>query len=414
MQRDQRCFQRTSGQQAGGRARQDNEVHQKVEQLEARLCEERTKCFTESSTRLQYGQELEDAKLQKQKTLKEMYINREKETSRELEKTTVSYRELSLQYETEVTAVKQQAEPFPQELSQEINQKTLLQQQYEDLQVKFAAEQVENKNLEEEMQRISVSHHGIILRYESELTNVTQQAETLQHQLDQEIEQKTLLQNNYEDLKGRFEAELQAEQDKNKILEEELQRINASYHDVSFRYETYIITATQQVETLQRELDQHMKSHADMASEGWCIIDDLRDEWEEEISILRQNTIKTEMFYKRELEELKTQLSAQISLNLQLSIPNAPAIETMEEAEVSEEKPCKQQESITNAPTSETIEEAEGSEEKPCKQQESITNAPTSEPIEEAEGSEERQPKTPSKWQRIHFLGLRKPQSWKK
>ena len=116
-----------------------------------------------------------------------------------------------------------------------------------------------------------------------------------------------------------FTAELQVEEQKNKLLQEELDRI-------SHGYETGVNTVRQQADTLQQELETDVKSHSDTVVKGLQMItnlsteqDDLHHRMTEEINKVQQNNLEKEERYDRHLEELKTQFTIQISLNLELS-----------------------------------------------------------------------------------------------
>ena len=116
-----------------------------------------------------------------------------------------------------------------------------------------------------------------------------------------------------------FTAELQVEEQKNKLLQEELDRI-------SHGYETGVNTVRQQADTLQQELETEVKSHSDTVLKGLQMItnlsteqDDLHHRMTEEINKVQQNNLEKEERYDRHLEELKTQFTIQISLSLELS-----------------------------------------------------------------------------------------------
>ena len=136
------------------------------------------------------------------------------------------------------------------------------------------------------------------LRNEADVIEVRQQVDTLQ---------------------DKFAAELHAEQQKNNLLQDKLDKI-------SQEYESEVLTVRQQAEGLQRELEKEVKAHADTVSEDLQVItnlraeqDDLRHRMSEEINNLQQNTLEKEERYERQLEELKTQLAVQTSVNLELS-----------------------------------------------------------------------------------------------
>ncbi|XP_030260551.1 myosin-4-like [Sparus aurata] len=367
-------------------------------------------------------QELEDTReqLRRQKTLKEMFINRGKETTRELERLRKYSDDVSLSNAKIATQVRDNTRQ---------KKKKDLHKDYEELKVShlineekyqadLQAEKDKNNLLQKGLDQISVYYNEIRLRYETDVTEVRKQVETLQHELQKEVQQRKLLQQKHNELEmaqtssqDKFTAELQVEQQKNNLLQDKLDRLSRGY-------ESEVITVRQQAESLQRELEKEVKAHADTVSRGLQVItklraeqDDLRHRMTEEINNLQQNTLEKEEHYGRQLEELKTQLTVQISLNLELSTE----LKALKEAEVPEEKPC-EQESNATASAPEPMEVTKFPEEMAC-EQESIATASAPELLDVTQVSEETHPGKPKKssWKRArHFLGLRKPQKWKK
>lgn len=101
------------------------------------------------------------------------------------------------------------------------------------------------------------------------------------------------------------------EKEKNKVLQVKLERLKA--------------TQRQQVNNLQSELEKQIMSHKDTVTQGKLLVQTLRDEQEalrqeieEEIRLVKKNSAEQEMILWKELEELKTQLSLQLSGNLEL------------------------------------------------------------------------------------------------
>ena len=103
----------------------------------------------------------------------------------------------------------------------------------------------------------------------------------------------------------------------------------------------------------------------------------------EEIKNLQQNTLEKEERYERQLEEMKTQLTVQISLNLELST----GLTVLKEAEVPEEKPC-EQESIATVSAPKLLEVTKVSKEKAC-EQDSIATTLALEPLDVTQVSKE-------------------------
>ncbi|XP_070765867.1 trichohyalin-like [Enoplosus armatus] len=336
--RNSRRNQRTFRQQVPGRTLQNTLMErdalcQQVRELNDLLGRERANFLREQGRRVQLCQELEETKKQliRQKRLKEMYINRGKETKRELQRfqkysdgETLSTAKIAAQVHNNIKQKK----------------KKLLQKDYEELQV---------------------AH---MIRYE------------------------------------KFSAELQVEKEKSKFLQEELERIKVSHHEVCQKYEAEVLTVRQQADNLLRELETEKKAHAERVKKDLYLVQYLRAEqvslhqkMAEEMKILQRNSLEKERFLGRELEELKTKLNIQTSLNLELST----------ELEREDFQPPRRK--IARR------------EDEPRKQEESRPSAPAPKLLEEAKVSEEKLPETTkptSAWKRaLRRLGLKKPQKKK-
>ncbi|XP_036949039.1 paramyosin-like isoform X1 [Acanthopagrus latus] len=275
-------------------------------------------------------QQLEDTKeqLKKQKTLKEMYIRRGEETTRELERLRKSSNDVKL---SNAKIATQERDNTRQKKKKDLHK------DHEELQVAhliteeknqadLQAEKHKNKLLLDELDQISVSHNEIRLSYQTDVMKVRQQLDTLQHDLVKEMQQRTTVEKQNAQLQmahvlsqDNFTAELQVEEQKNKLLQDKLDRI-------SHGYETGVNTVRQQADTLQQELETDVKSHSDTVVKGLQMItnlsteqDDLHHRMTEEINKVQQNNLEKEERYDRHLEELKTQFTIQISLNLELS-----------------------------------------------------------------------------------------------
>lgn len=395
-------------------------VGQKAESLQRELEKE----IQQKNVLLKYYEELQaQHRLSQERFTAELQAEREK--NKLLQEEMVKMRASHLE-------VRQKVDTLQQDLEKERQQKILFEKYFQDLQVahslsqqKFAAELKEEKDrnrlLQENLERISASHQEVSLRYETDVIKVRQQADNLKKDLEKEMKQQKVLQNDFEELhaahtlsQNKFTAELQREGEKNKLLREELERIAVSHHEISQRYETDVLTARQQAETLQCQLDKEVKAHAATVAEGWTVINSLRAELEalqqKMAGDLQEKPLEKEGFYGRQLEELKTQLNYQVSLNLELSNElkaereeYRPPRKRARREETHEDELCRHQQALPNTDTIQAL------------KQESIPNGTALEIPADVEETISQTTETPSIWKRTrHFLGLRKPQSWKK
>ncbi|KAG8003174.1 hypothetical protein GBF38_007556 [Nibea albiflora] len=180
-------------------------------------------CSCETSCQL--NQELEETKaqLKRQKSLKEMFINKEKETR------------------------PPQRLPTRSEDTTKRKKKKLLQVDYEELQVahiineeKFTsdlqAEKNNNKLLQQELERLRISYKSA--------------------QCKKKYEE---LQEAHEQSQGKFSAELGAEKKKNKMIQQEMDKLCISHTESTQKYETEVIAVKQQADNLQSELDNESR-----------------------------------------------------------------------------------------------------------------------------------------------------------
>uniref|UniRef100_UPI0037E7EFD9 calponin homology domain-containing protein DDB_G0272472-like n=1 Tax=Semicossyphus pulcher TaxID=241346 RepID=UPI0037E7EFD9 len=484
--RNQKRNRRLFRQQAAGGAQQHipgelETLRRDVRQLTELLERERAHCRREKDQRLLISNELEDVKQQlvKQKTLKEMYINRGKDTKRDLERLEKYSKEETLSVTKIATMVRDTTRQ---------KKKKHLHADYEELQVahlvsteRFTAElQGEREQIEvlqKELEKTEVSNHELSLRYETDVLSSRQLVETLKFELQQQVEahaervsqdqhviktlraeqdalrqtmaeeihnlQQTsfekekqfwteleelrtqlcvhkLIEKDYEELQSahkicqeRFSAELQEEKNNTKLLQEQLESLRVSKQQLSQRYQTDVLAVRQQAESHQRELETQIKSLMNKEADDQVLIWNLEAEkgviqqqMAEEINTLQQNIVVKETNYCGELEELKTALSIQLARNMQL--------QNELQANREDNQPPKRKRSRCEEPE----------EDQQCMETSSCASAATSgtqpQPVEEearvsAEQPQEGTPKQPSLWKQArHFLGLRKPESWKK
>ncbi|XP_030250148.1 uncharacterized protein LOC115567570 isoform X1 [Sparus aurata] len=207
-------------------------------------------------------QELEDTKeqLRKQKTLKEMYINRGKETSRELEVSSIKL--TSRRRRTRIIFFRKD---WIRSLSPAMRS-------------------------DSGMRLMSLKSDSRL-----RLSNMSfRRKPCKESSFNQQHRELEMAQTSSQD---KFTAELQVEQQKNNLLQDKLDRISQGY-------ESEVITVRQQAESLQRELEKEVKANADTVSKGLQVItnlkaeqDDLRHRMTKEINNLQQNTLEKEERY---------------------------------------------------------------------------------------------------------------------
>ncbi|KAK2844899.1 hypothetical protein Q5P01_011558 [Channa striata] len=139
---------------------------------------------------------------------------------------------------------------------------------------------------------------------------------------------KKVLQKDYEELKVAYtvsQEKLTAELQKAQAFKEELDQLRASYEEVNLKYDTTVLTAKQQVDNIQQQLEKEIKCHTDREANDHLLIQSLRAEMDGvyqkmagEIEVLKLYAADKETVFLNELEQLKTQLSIQISLNFEL------------------------------------------------------------------------------------------------
>ncbi len=112
-------------------------------------------------------------------------------------------------------------------------------------------------------------------------------------ELERDIQPRQDLQKEYDELQRahslnqeRFIAELQAEREKSRMIQRELEALKCSHHHISQKYDSDVVSLRQRAETLLGKIDMETKAHAATVENGWQVV----------------NTLKAE------LEELKTQL----------------------------------------------------------------------------------------------------------
>nr|XP_020481596.1 myosin-10-like [Labrus bergylta] len=241
-------------QQGNGKEMELERLRRDVGQLTELLERERQHCCKEKNERILMIQELQETKenLAKQKSLKEMYINRGKDTRRELERLEKYCNEETL------SAFK---------MAQKVNDTT---------------RQKKKKDLHADYEELKVAH----------LVSTE-----------------------------KFSADLQGEKEKNNVLQGEVDNLKVSHHELKLKYEADKLAANQLVESLLREKEQQSQAHAERVSQDQQLIWTLRAEQEalcqkatEEIAVLQQAAFEKDIKFQTELDDLRSQLSNQKSM----------------------------------------------------------------------------------------------------
>nr|XP_046254200.1 rho-associated protein kinase 1-like [Scatophagus argus] len=321
--------------------------------------------------------------------------NKAMENTQQFNKKKIQFRSPS-----QVHALRRQLEKVRQ-------QNTVLHETYEELQAAhtdsqkmFSAElqkeRQKNRLLQEQLEKMKVSFQEISQRYEAENVSVRQQAGTLQCEFEKACQEKMILLKHCEELQETHRrsmetitADLQMERENKVLLQKELDKIKLSYHENHLRYETDVLTARQHVDTLQLQLDKEIKSHSNTVSEAWSAVNKLSADKEtlcQKIAEVRETLQQKQTLFERELEELKTQLNVQISVNLELSteleeIDSRPPRKIARRMEKHEDEP-------RPASATDPLKEVKVPEELWSKQKKYIFDAPAFKVQEEGESSE--------------------------
>nr|XP_020452189.1 interaptin-like [Monopterus albus] len=359
-----------------------------------------------------------------QKAKTESFINKEKETRKELER---------LRQYSDAEALS--ASNIATQVGNDIKRKKKkdLQRDYEELKVAYAicqdrftgelnTERNKISALQEELEKLRASHHELSVKNQKDALALKQQVESLhsEHETENKSHGDTVV--HYLQLIDTLKAEkdaLQHELQTEKLahadrIEKDLQLIDTLQcelenekltHADRMEKDLQLIEALRtDKDALQREIETEKLAHADRVEQDLRQIETLRTEKDslsqkmaEEMMSIQKEADHKVMVYEGILEQLETMLDMQVTLNNQLLAKlNAEEVTNSEEHDDPEEQhedgQCEDQDSLPGALHDELTENAVVSEQ--------IVTGTT---------------KPKSRWKRFrHFLGLRKPQKWKK
>ncbi|KAM4564196.1 uncharacterized protein V3H82_013219 [Fundulus diaphanus] len=283
-----------------------------IHRLGSLLEMERARWFEENQKVAALEKELEDAKLEvkRQKNLKEMYINKGKETKREL---------MRVQKFSDPETLSPAIIASKVHSDMKYKKKKLLQQDFEHLKVahvvneelfaaKIQAEKEKNNALQQELDKVKLSYEQLRSEREADIAAVTVYEDKIkQHQ--------TLIENlraEKDDLFQTMSYEITVLQEKKRCLKSEMEQLKVSYQELNLKYETEVSALRQQAEAHQHEMNREKEAHSERAKNDLQLINDLKAEKDnlhqkmtQEFGFLQQQSAENMKHLQRELEQVK-------------------------------------------------------------------------------------------------------------
>lgn len=195
----------------------------------------------------------------------------------ELKEAKFTHKQDCVMYRNELRNFQQQAETFQLELEQEIKHREQLQKQCSELQhsLRYSQESLTSmlqgerrmkQLLHEQLKEAKISHKQDSIKYRAELSNIKQQADNYKTHLQREIQHRTNLYKEHEELKHyvkgiqeAIKADLQAESEMKQLLQKQLKEAKLSHHEEGLRWRTELEKYQRQSETFQRELQREVE-----------------------------------------------------------------------------------------------------------------------------------------------------------
>lgn len=217
-----------------------------------------------------------------QETFKaELQVEREMKhlLQEQLKEAKLNNQQESMTYKSELRNVQQLIENLQQKLEQEVKQHNLLKKKHEERRQSFQysqesltsilqSERKSKQNLQEQLKAAKNSHQEDTMKYMMELKNVQQQAETLRTQLQREVDVRTILYKEHEELKQSIEciqetfiAELQVGRDMKQLHDEQMKELKLTNEQQCIAHQIELENAQRQGEAIKEELEQERKQH---------------------------------------------------------------------------------------------------------------------------------------------------------
>lgn len=244
------------------------ELEQEVKQRE-----QLQKQCNELQHSLRYSQESLTSMLQGERKMKQLLHEQLKEAK-------TSHKQDNIKYRTELNNIKQQADNYKNHLQREIQHRTGLYKEHEELKhyvkgvqeaikADLQAESEMKQLLQKQLKEAKLSHHEECLRWKTELEKYQRQSETLQRELQREVEHREYLQREHDKLQHSLKCTQEAlasmihADKKNKQLhQEQLREVKMCHEEDCFKFKTELKNLQQQAENFKSQLQREIQQKA--------------------------------------------------------------------------------------------------------------------------------------------------------
>ncbi|MEQ2186265.1 hypothetical protein GOODEAATRI_026907, partial [Goodea atripinnis] len=285
-----------------------------IQRLSALLEMEREKWFKENQKVAYLQTELAETQFQwrRQKSLKEMYINKEKETKSKLER---------------IDRFSDPATLDPAVIASKVHndmkykKKKLLQKDFEELKValilnqeaftsQIQAEKEKNNVLQEELDKLKTSYEELRSKCEVDVAAGRQEAQVqkfCEEKIGEDPQLLEKLRAAKDDLHQKMSQEIAFLQEKERGLQRELDQIKVSYQELNCKHEKEVSALKQQADTYQQEINREKNANLERANKDLqpnnpnAEKDDLHQKMSQEIVFLKEK----EEYLESELEQVK-------------------------------------------------------------------------------------------------------------
>lgn len=222
---------------------------------------------------LRYSQESLTSMLQGERRMKQLLHEQLKEAK-------ISQKQDSMKYRAELNNIKQQADNYKTHLQREIQQRTSLYKEHEELKhyvkgvqeaikADLQAESEMKQLLQKQLKEAKLSHHEECLRWKTELEKYQRQSQTLQRELQREVEHREYLQREHDKLQHSLKCTQEAlasmihADKKNKQLhQEQLREVKMCHEEDCFKFKTELKNLQQQAENFRSQLQREIQQKA--------------------------------------------------------------------------------------------------------------------------------------------------------